>query len=76
MLSLLACKELSTVNNLCNATLSSRKIYINFHICELYQGLSIQRDRKHCINFADNKNYLVSTVPYLQTLQEGDDELI
>ena len=32
------------------------------------QGLSIQRDRKHCINFADNKNYLVGTVPYLQTL--------
>ena len=29
-----------------------------------YQGLSIQRDRKHCINFADNKNYLVGTVPY------------
>ena len=23
------------------------------------QGLSIKRDRKHCINFADNKNYLV-----------------
>ena len=24
------------------------------------QVLSIQRDRKHCVNFADNKNYLVS----------------
>ena len=33
-----------------------------------FQGLSIQRDRKHCINFADNNNYLVGTVPYLQTL--------
>ena len=28
---------------------------------------SIQRDRKHCINFADNKNYLVGTVRYLET---------
>ena len=27
------------------------------------QGLSIQRDRKHCINFADNKNDLEGTVP-------------
>ena len=35
---------------------------------KLLQGLSIQRDRKHCINFADNKNYLEGTVPYLQTL--------
>ena len=33
----------------------------------LLQGLSIQRDRKHC-NFADNKNYLVGTVPYLHIL--------
>ena len=32
----------------------------------IIQGLSIKRDRKHCINFADNKNYLVGTVPYLQ----------
>ena len=33
-------------------------------------------DRKHCINFADNKNYRVGTVPFLQTLQAGDNELI
>ena len=26
------------------------------------------KDIEHCINFADNKNYLVGTVPYLQTL--------
>ena len=32
------------------------------------QVLSIQRDRKHCINFVGNKNYLVGTVPYFQTL--------
>ena len=31
-------------------------------------GLSIQSDRKHCFNFVDNKNYLVGTVSYLQTL--------
>ena len=30
----------------------------------------MQRDRKRCINFADNKNYLVGTVPYLQTLKK------
>ena len=36
--------------------------------CMYVQGLSIQRDRKHCINFVDNKIYLVDTVPYLQTL--------
>ena len=41
-----------------------------------FQELSIQRDRKHCINFADNKNYLVGTVSYLQTLLEGDNELL
>ena len=32
------------------------------------QGLSIQRDKKHGINVADNKNYSVGTVSYLQTL--------
>ena len=34
------------------------------------QGLSIQMDMKHCINFADNKNYLVGTVPCLRHCKE------
>ena len=34
------------------------------------QGLSIQRVWKHCINFAENKNYLVGTVPYRHCKEE------
>ena len=44
-----------------------RKIKFLAPLC-YFQGLSIQRDNKHCINLADNKNYIVGTVPYLQTL--------
>ena len=28
----------------------------------------LHRVRKHCNNFADNKNYLVATIPYIQTV--------
>ena len=46
----------------------NRTMYFEKAICDfdqINQGLSIQRDRKHCINVADNKNYLACTVPYL-----------
>ena len=49
-------------------TLSNAPRRPKLKILIIKQGLSIQRDMKHCVNSADDKNYVVGTVPYLQTL--------